>query len=218
MVNGIGTGLTGAAGANGIYMDDATKYVEVSGNTVYNCDGTGMFLHHNTYVNCHDNTFYNCGKSTDVAYWGIDIVNQIPSEPIRHCRFAQNIVGSTYNTKALLYMAHPTTNIQTELSQFGSLDTNYYLYPVSTPQFYSTNWSNIFLTQSFAQWKLYSGKDSHSVLTTPTTTSDKVRFEYNATPVNKSVTLTGTYYDAKGVSYSGTITIQPYKSLIFYKN
>ncbi len=48
----------------------------------------------------------------------------------------------------------------------------------------------------------------------PGTDSKSVRFEYNAGSKPKVVVLTGTYRDPKGKSYSGTVEIPPYRSLI----
>ncbi len=46
---------------------------------------------------------------------------------------------------------------------------------------------------------------------------DYMRFEYNATPKTKTVTLTGTYVDATNKQYSGNITLAPFSSVILMK-
>jgi len=215
IMNGIGAPQ--GDGANGIYMDDGTDNVIISGNTIAYCKGTGLFVHHDTRINAHHNTFYNVASSTDVAYWGIDIVSQIPTEPIRNCEINNNIVFSTINRKAVMYMSN--NNVPVEVTLFGNMNNNYYCFPLNnSPQFYVTNWSNLFLTQSFAQWKTYSGKDLNSVLApTGIIATNPVVFKYNNTKTTTAYALDGTYKDARGNTYVNTITLTPYTSAILMK-
>ena len=46
---------------------------------------------------------------------------------------------------------------------------------------------------------------------------DYLRFEYNSSKSAKSITLDGTYVDAKNKSYSGKITLAPYSSLVLIR-
>jgi len=217
ILNGIGAG---SAYAHGIYMDDASTKVEIYNNTVGNCNGAGLFIHHNTFINAHNNTFYDNATTTNVACWNAMVVNQISSEPVRNCRFANNILVSTTNQKGFMYMSWNGSNIQSEISQFGSLDSNYYAFPLhnGVGQFYATNWTNIFLTKTFDQWKLYSAKDANSHLVT-TTVSDtsKIKFLYNDTTITKTYELSGTYIDVYGVSYTSSVSLAPFTSKILFK-
>ena len=52
---------------------------------------------------------------------------------------------------------------------------------------------------------------------TITNPDDYIRFEYNPTNSNKSVGLDKNYIDVKNTSYSGTVTLAPYSSLILLK-
>lgn len=52
---------------------------------------------------------------------------------------------------------------------------------------------------------------------TPTNPDDYIVFQYNPANTTKTFTLSGTYYDAKGATYSGTVTLQPYTSLVLFK-
>ena len=45
-----------------------------------------------------------------------------------------------------------------------------------------------------------------------------LRFEYNTTSSNKTISLDANYIDVKNVSYNGTITLAPYTSLVLIKN
>lgn len=53
---------------------------------------------------------------------------------------------------------------------------------------------------------------------TTITDVDAVRFEYNATKVDRAVALDQTYVDVTGKAYCGTMTIAPYRSLILMKS
>lgn len=48
-------------------------------------------------------------------------------------------------------------------------------------------------------------------------TDDQIRFEYNASRTQKKISLDQYYFDAKNKSYSGTIYLAPYSSLVLVK-
>ena len=50
-----------------------------------------------------------------------------------------------------------------------------------------------------------------------TNPDDYIRFEYNATNNDKSISLTDTLVDVKGMSVSGNITLKPFTSVILFK-
>ena len=52
---------------------------------------------------------------------------------------------------------------------------------------------------------------------TATNPDDYLRFEYNATTSAKTVTLDGTYVDMKNTTYSNSVTLNPYTSVILVK-
>lgn len=52
---------------------------------------------------------------------------------------------------------------------------------------------------------------------TITDIEDSLRFEYNATNASKSIALNGTYIDMRNKSYSNSIVLQPYTSVILIK-
>jgi parallel beta-helix repeat protein len=47
---------------------------------------------------------------------------------------------------------------------------------------------------------------------------DYIRFEYNPTRMDKTVTLSGSYIDVRNTSYSGSVTLKPYTSIVLVKN
>ena len=52
---------------------------------------------------------------------------------------------------------------------------------------------------------------------TPTNPDDYIVFKYNPTAKTKKFSVSGTYYDAKGRTYSGKITLDPYTSIVLFK-
>lgn len=53
---------------------------------------------------------------------------------------------------------------------------------------------------------------------TITNPDDYIRFEYNATNINKTVAIDNNYVDAKNVSYSGSVVLKPFSSIILMHN
>ena len=53
---------------------------------------------------------------------------------------------------------------------------------------------------------------------TITNPDDSIRFEYNASNLNKTVSLNGSYVDVKNNKYSNSIVLQPYASAILIKD
>lgn len=51
-----------------------------------------------------------------------------------------------------------------------------------------------------------------------TNVNDSVRFEYNATQVNKTVSLPGNFVDVRNNKYSNSIVLQPFTSAVLIKN
>lgn len=58
----------------------------------------------------------------------------------------------------------------------------------------------------------------YEVDATITNPDDSIRFEYNATDVDKTISLSGNYIDSKGKKYSNSVTLSPYSSIILLKN
>ncbi len=52
---------------------------------------------------------------------------------------------------------------------------------------------------------------------TPTNPDDYIIFQYNASKQKKTITFTGTYYDATGKAYNGKAVLSPYTSIVLVK-
>jgi hypothetical protein len=68
-----------------------------------------------------------------------------------------------------------------------------------------------------AGWKTLTGKEANSQTTASTVDSESdFQFEYNETAAAKTVTITGTKVDILGNSYSGSVILQPFTSLVVW--
>lgn len=211
ILNGIGNGL---GSANGIYMDDKTNNVEVSGNTIATCNHSGIYIHNSQSVYVHDNTIY------DAAIFLLNLVhdNNSSTSPLRNTIVTNNILFSkTISQTTLQYatLANPS-----DISLFGSINNNFYCSPLNNDPKFQTfygGWANASL-KNFVSWKTYCGQDANSSLS-PVTVPDisYFRLEYNASTVNKTIVLDGTYVDAKNSKFSGSITLLPYTSAVLMR-
>ena len=72
--------------------------------------------------------------------------------------------------------------------------------------------------QTYAQMTALTGETNSHFSSVSTSSSSNILFEYNAAKTNKVVALSGNYKDVKGVSYSGSVTLQPYTSIVLIKS
>jgi hypothetical protein len=206
-----GTPATGNPISHGIYMDDWSANVEVSGNSVANCPHSGIYLHKAHDLNVHHNTSFNNNQ------YQLLMVSSDLGSLIRNDKVKNNIFVSKISTQ----LVGGFQSVIDDIRSFGTIDSNYYARPISdniiinvTVNNYASNYS-----YSLSQWQAYSGFDLSSKKSPKTVSStNDLRFEYNATTANKTVTLDGNYIDVKNVSYNGTITLAPYTSAVLIRN
>ena len=215
VINGIGsnegTSTTGNPIAHGIYLDWGTANMEVSGNSISNCTHSGLYIHDAFNLNVHNNTSFNNGQF-QVLFASFDA-----GVPIRTDIVKNNIFVS----KAATQTTGSFQTIADDIRSFGTLDSNYWARPMddNTTINYSINNYASGANFTLAQWQAYSSQDAHSKKSPKTvTTINDVRFEYNSTEANKTISLDGNYIDVKNVSYNGTITLAPYTSAVLIRN
>lgn len=194
----------------GIFTDENCNNIEIGGNTVYNCAVSGIYTHNSWNINVHNNTTYNNPQGLYVFDSKTSITNS-------GNRTYNNILFAKTSTQPCMWL-DPVERVVAAMT----FDSNYYARPIvqtgiiktfiRTPTFSATD-------RTLSDWQSYSGKDSHAH-TTPKTVTDtnNLRFEYNATNVNKTISLDANYIDVKNVSYNGTITLAPYTSAVLIKN
>lgn len=108
--------------AHGIYIDDNSSNVEITGNTAANCFGTGLFIHNARNLVIRSNTFYNNQTNQVIASYDR---SSLPT--ISGLTYRRNILVSKFPTqKVVMYQS-----ILDNLGSFGSFDSNYYCRPLN---------------------------------------------------------------------------------------
>ena len=203
--------------SHGIYMD-GTFNVTLSHNTAAHNDGCGIYINAAQSITTEYNTCYD-------NIWGLRVLSE-PGRLARNNNVNNNILfakvvpqpSNEWNQSAFGVV---TLLDESDLPQFGTTDYNYFIRPINNDNYIDV-WKNAWgwapgdrEYYNLSEWQSKYGKDGHSS-TTPITVSDtnKIRFEYNTSKSNKIVSLGGSYIDAMGAKYSGTITLLPFTSSV----
>jgi len=199
---------------NGIYIDGSDNIL-IQGNTVANNEGAGIFLNTQALnINMQDNLAFNNVE-------GIQIIsNRGSGGEITGANIQNNIFVAKEANQYTLYYA--TGSGDSGVRQLGTVNNNYYARPIDDTDTIRTQiniWNGPTTYRTLAGWQSYSGFDSnsHKSPKTISSTSD-LRFEYNPTSSSRTISLSGNYIDVKGNSYSGSVTLQPYSSIVLIKN
>jgi parallel beta-helix repeat protein len=191
--------------AFGIYIDDAgeTNNINVLNNTIAYCGWGGISWGIADHIKVRNNTIFN-------ARWGI-MANKTPNDTCT-IEIKNNIILDTIALylKARLNADPVTTTL---------IDSNYYAY--TNAGVLGNNYNKIIYPSSpayltLSQWQKYSlGQDasSSSVLLNINSLND-VLFYYNASKVNKIITLPAHFKDIKGNKYLNYIVLHPYASAL----
>jgi parallel beta-helix repeat protein len=197
-------GMTGAA--HGIYVDDNGSNITISGNTVYKAV-LGIYLHNAHEITVQSNTVYGCtGASLSMGHDAND--------PVRNVSVSQNIfvLAASVSQGNCSYQTSETSQ-----TNFGSSDNNYICKPIGTDDnaWFTALQGSSFNHYTLSQWQSMSNFDRNSKKSPKTITDAKdLRFEYNATTSNKTVSFGATYMDVTGKNYAGSITLAPYTSAV----
>lgn len=107
------------SGANGIYLDDCTQNAELSGNTVFDCAGLGIFLHATNAVTVRSNTSYNNQESQFMIAHNNGVC------PARGNLVQNNVFVSQQATQ----LVAKYESKDADLAQYGSFSNNLYARP-----------------------------------------------------------------------------------------
>ncbi|KAB7729364.1 hypothetical protein F5984_17220 [Rudanella paleaurantiibacter] len=141
--------------ANGIYLDDCTRSIEVTNNTVYSCNGLGIYLHATNSVSVVNNTSYDNNEQF-VIYHNFG-----------RCPARSNIVqGNIFVAKNVSQGVARYETISNDLGNYGTFDNNYYARPfddaIKILVGYSINNNQVTSYLSLAEWQRLLGKDTNS--------------------------------------------------------
>ena len=143
--------------SNGIYIDDNSQAVEIIGNTISNCGGTGIFIHNSKDLTVRENTLFNNGKQVQLGHDNI-----APNSPIRNVIFKQNILFSKFPYQ----LSSSLNSLDNDFNEFGVFDSNYYCRPLDDNFVISTEVNAAIYTVSnldLPLWRSSNYQDYHSM-------------------------------------------------------
>lgn len=211
--------------ARGIYIDEGGTSITISNNSVAYGNNSGIFIHNANNITVTNNTVYDNGTgnvSSSLGQMEFQYNPVIPSSAniIRGNVLTKNIFFSKTAIQPTLYYSSSST--LTDAKLFGTANGNYYAKPISNSNYINfvtttSPWPGVFY--SLPTWQVFSGQDAQSFATPKAITdTNDLRFEYNATSSNKTISLDANYIDVTGKSYNGSITLAPYSSAVLIKN
>lgn len=160
VLNGIGA----TAGSNdtlapqsaGIYLDDNSNHLTISGNTVANCSMAGINNHNSHELTISGNTVFNNKMQLQQSH------DYISPNPIRNCIVTNNILFS----KTASQLVSVTSSVDNDITQFGSINSNYYCRPIDNNYVfhysYNENGVNYDKYDNLAGWQSKFGFDANS--------------------------------------------------------
>ncbi len=141
----------------GIYLDDNSNHITVTGNTIAGCAFAGINNHNGHELTITGNTMYNNRLSQFR-----ETRDYISPNPVRNCTVTNNIMFS----KDASQLASSVNSIENDISQFGRFDSNHYCRPIDDNfvMYYSyiLNGSWVSNYTNLAGWKARFGVDAKS--------------------------------------------------------
>ncbi|WP_342645887.1 right-handed parallel beta-helix repeat-containing protein [Mucilaginibacter sp. CSA2-8R] len=204
--NAMGGGRYPSMQAEGIYIDDNSESVVITGNTVALCSNNGIKVHNAKEISIYNNNVVNNGVQLRLEQDHY----MATSSFIRNNQIKNNNFLSTTNAQATIKLS----THQDDIKDFGQIDSNFYYQPATkaasivaaTVKNGKTNQESY----NLSNWRSFSGKDRSST----ESDAEAVLFEYNASNTAKVVTLKNKYVDAQNRVYSGKINLDSYSSIV----
>ncbi|QJD78194.1 NPCBM/NEW2 domain-containing protein [Spirosoma rhododendri] len=208
-----GTSYKSNTSAHGIYLDDCTANAEVTGNTVFNCYGYGIYLHGTSNITLTNNTSFG-NNETQLA-----LMHNGGSCPMRN-NIVQNNALVSRTASQLVAKYESNAN---DLLSYGTFDKNVYARPANDAGKILTVVNNTTgaLLQLW-QWQSQYTKDGSS-LNSPAAyiksgnSAEYIKFYCNTSAGTISVPLDGNYIDGWNKAYTGQATLPPFSSLILFR-
>lgn len=193
----------------GVYLDDYSNGVDVADNTIIGSP-MGVFLHEAYNVIVQRNTMFN--NDVGLRCFGV-------SSPfyMKNITVQDNIVVAKASGQIAIHLdplelIKPTFKSSNNCYARPINDTKTIGGYIRTPSFSS-------ISNTVSEWQTYSGQDANSTKSPQAiTTESDMRCEYNETNTPKTINLSQPMMDMRGVKYTGTITLQPYKSVVLIKD
>ncbi|MEO6135548.1 MAG: right-handed parallel beta-helix repeat-containing protein, partial [Ginsengibacter sp.] len=192
----------------GIYTDDRSNGIEISGNSVANCY-TGFYFHNNWDLLIQGNTSFNN------TYSGVNIYNDDPSVTMSNNIMKNNLfVGNSPIQRAAFF--YPMEKV---VNGFSILDNNYYAVPIKDTYTIDGCLNGTWGRKTLDEWKVTSGKEANSKKSPKTISqSDYLKFEYNATSSPQNKILDARYVDLSGNIFNGSVNLLPFTSVVLIRD
>ena len=167
-----------------------------------------MYVHNGRGIVIRNNVLYN--NYIQLAFQGDALGNGVSGGTA-----ARNQLFSKSSSQLILQLQSNKNNI----SDFGFFDSNYYCRPFKEDDI---NYTNVFYSKddfyNLSGWQSTYGKDWHTKKTpVPVKDESDILFQYNASTSTKKIQLNGTYISLNSVTYTGSVDLAPYTSIILLK-
>ncbi len=203
-----GVGNMNADLAEGIYLDEYSANVTVKNNTIANCKFAGIKNHKGYSNTITYNTAFNNGS-------GIFLQNSsTTANTIKNLSISNNLFIAKGGSQVALRFYSRADDIP----GFGIADYNYYARPVDDDDIiYTYSPSTGTKYRYLTDWQAFTKQDVNS-RKSPVLISDtsKIDFYYNATKTDKVIALATPMIDITGIKHSGSVTLQPYTSIVLF--
>ncbi len=195
--------------AEGIYLDDNCMNVQVLNNTVAYCANTGIYVHNTKDYTLKGNILFD-NKYRQIAFQNDDKGDTLTGGVIKN-----NQLFSKSASEYIIYMASGYN----DFAGFGTFDSNYYCRPFNENNIIYTNWfHNKQTLYNLSGWQSAYNQDGHTSKTpVPVSDPGNILFQYNTSTSDMTFQLNGTYVSVTGDSYSGSVTLAPFTSIILMK-
>jgi hypothetical protein len=202
--------------AHGIYLDNTSHHVTVRNNTVAYVKGAAYFINaarpgHQIY----DNTAFKSGKYEMV----VNAPFTAPGMQVLRNILVNDSVGE--------YFLFATINsTKYKFSELGVFRNNYLVNPFNdTVVYMSYRQNNLGVNKPFTTygWETAAPEVSGSSpsplrYSSPATPADLIKFYFNRETSSQTFTLpAGLFIDAKNQAYCGSVTLDPFKSVVLFK-
>ena len=211
--------------SHGIYMDEGIRYVEVVGNTVFNCGG-GIYFGNTSYSRVHRNVLYNNVIANIVVYDGANIEpyffsnNDIQYNYLYGMNIPNPVIA--WPNTGIANMTYWILSVNIGFSHYlrsNKFDNNYVSAPFDSRY---AMFENIFANRT--EWSERTDIDLHSrsepvpyALSGAESPEEYAILVYNPTERDTTILLNHTYISFDSIVYKGSIHLQPFKSAILFR-
>lgn len=205
--------------AEGIYLDDGSNGVTVSGNTSYNNASRGVYMHNARRCTITNNTLYNNAMQLAFIH-GTQVSMTMDSNIVTH-----NVMFALKSSQLLQFRAKDGSFNENFKTYTLRCDSNIYCSPFSgEAAIIQTNWfgqgANCCATYDLNGWASATGFDTHTTKT-PVGVTDpaKIIFRVNTSAaVSKDIHVCTSCIGVDGNTVTKKKTLSSFSSTILIKN